>query len=131
MLEGATGVGICAAASGIRNAKRDARIRLWQGKERIEPNIATANRIQPDLPLKDDQSFTDPLLRAASLALPVASLSQACNVGHVVASVPGIECQIFFQADFAKFGMAEGALPVIGLKRTKQLHPAGVQRIQQ
>src|SRR5579859_1504085 len=63
--------------------------------------------------------------------LPPGALAKIDDVGHVMASVPGVERDIFLQAHQLEFGMAEGSLPVFRFHRTQKAHPAVVQGIKQ
>src|ERR1700733_12214417 len=49
----------------------------------------------------------------------------------MMASVPGVEHEIFFKTYFAKLGMAEGASPVFRLQRAQKANPPRVQGIEQ
>ncbi len=58
---------------------------------------------------------------------PAVSLSQAGDMGDVMASVPGVESEIFLQWYRTQLGMAKFALPLFGSKRPQKMNPARVQ----
>jgi hypothetical protein len=56
---------------------------------------------------------------------------QLGDVSYVVAAVPRIQRQIFLKGHDSQFGMAEGALPFLGLDQTQRADEAIMQRVEQ
>ena len=77
----------------------------------LNGKMVTLNRIGRPKRGKDDQSFGE----AFPLCLPAVSLPQGGDVGDVMASVPGIEREIFLQRHQSQFGMAEVRFQSSGL----------------
>lgn len=64
---------------------------------------------------RDDKDSGRPLATVNHL-LPVVALSQARDVRDVMASMPGVEREVLFQAHQTELGMAKRALPIFRLK---------------